>query len=1050
MSSVNSELRLFYKEGARVTNDRQEQFPDGVRLTDRHPTRDNIFSSLSWSPDGALFAVGLREGSIQVWLSDEPKLKLSFSLRGKASVSSPVNTVAFSPDGSKLASGMRDGRVTVWKLSTQAEAGFFRGHDASVTALAWSPDSSVLVSGAADGSIKLVNQRRASEREALLQPSDPDYQRRRGVRELKWFGEQGISTLAAVMDDGKVNFWDEKSSGVLLASTLLSSLEGRQAGLGDVTCVAWAPHGNFLAMGNQRGDIYIFDLHLSRPAPIRILENNEKHVTEIAFNAAGDLLIAALGSGAIVLWDCKTWQRLASLKAPDTNGDSTYPTHKIERTYPSMAPHPQKDALVLLRSVVLGKRLGMTMDLLELEHKTLRSQASSVETVHYVNAKVLLLGDSGVGKTGLGLTLSGEAFRPTDSTHGRHVWLLEADTVYTENGQETRETFLWDLAGQPGYRLVHQLHLDGVTVALVVFDAKNETDPFTGVRYWMKALRQAFTTQDKGKSDVTAFLVAARTDRGAISASEERIARVVDEHGFTQYFATSAREGWNVDELGQAVRAVIPWSDLPRVSSTALLYDIREFLLQQKEGGRILARLDDLLANFSAQQAIHAPSLRREFATVIGRLESRSLLKQLSFGNLALLQPEYLDAYASAIINAAKTEPDGLGSLVEDEVLKGHFDIAEDERIQDKDEERLLLIATVEELLRRELAVREHTSQGPQLVFPSQLTREWPEAPEPLGRALTFTFDGAILNVYATLVVRLSRSDIFAKSRMWRSAASFRTVAGGLCGLWLRELDEGSGELSLSFSPDVAEETRFYFEEYVQTHLERRTVPGSIRRERVFVCPECSTTVSSEQAKRRKERGHDTIICNVCEEPISLLDRHARLGSVSSKIEEIDRSADQAREEEAASTVLRGKTATNDFDVFMAHNSRDKELIQSIVIQLQRRGLNPWIDKDQIPPGRWFQDVIQDVIPTVKTAAIFLGMHGLGRWQALELKSFISECVEAGKPVIPVLLPGVMSIPRELRFLRELNFVKFSGTDDDEALSRLVWGITQNKPEGLA
>jgi WD40 repeat protein len=39
----------------------------------------------------------------------------------------------------------------------------------------------------------------------------------------------------------------------------------------------------------------------------------------------------------------------------------------------------------------------------------------------YANAKVLLLGDSGVGKSGLALVLAGEPFRPTESTHARHM-----------------------------------------------------------------------------------------------------------------------------------------------------------------------------------------------------------------------------------------------------------------------------------------------------------------------------------------------------------------------------------------------------------------------------------------------------------------------------------------------------------------------------------------------------------------------------------------------------------------------------------------------------
>ena len=89
----------------------------------------------------------------------------------------------------------------------------------------------------------------------------------------------------------------------------------------------------------------------------------------------------------------------------------------------------------------------------------------------YTNARVVLVGDSGVGKTGLALVLSGKKWKPTESTHGKYVWPFESEEVRLADGRsEMRETLLWDLAGQPGYRLVHQLHLDEATVALVVFD----------------------------------------------------------------------------------------------------------------------------------------------------------------------------------------------------------------------------------------------------------------------------------------------------------------------------------------------------------------------------------------------------------------------------------------------------------------------------------------------------------------------------------------------------------------------------------------------------
>ena len=49
--------------------------------------------------------------------------------------------------------------------------------------------------------------------------------------------------------------------------------------------------------------------------------------------------------------------------------------------------------------------------------------------MHYTNAKVVLAGDSGVGKSGLGMVLSGQPFVPTESTHGRRIWLFDSRTA---------------------------------------------------------------------------------------------------------------------------------------------------------------------------------------------------------------------------------------------------------------------------------------------------------------------------------------------------------------------------------------------------------------------------------------------------------------------------------------------------------------------------------------------------------------------------------------------------------------------------------------------
>ncbi len=136
-----------------------------------------------------------------------------------------------------------------------------------------------------------------------------------------------------------------------------------------------------------------------------------------------------------------------------------------------------------------------------------------------------------------------------------------------------------------------------------------------------------------------------------------------------------------------------------------------------------------------------------------------------------------------------------------------------------------------------------------------------------------------------------------------------------------------------------------------------------------------------------------------------------------------------------------------EFDVFLAHNSLDKPQVRKISAKLRERGLKPWLDEEQIPPGKAFQDEIQKAIPQIKSAVIIIGTQGLGNWQKLELKSLISQFVSRDAPVIPVLLVGVNNVPDDLYFLKELILVNFEQDDDASAFSELEWGITGIKAE---
>ena len=656
-----------------------------------------------------------------------------------------------------------------------------------------------------------------------------------------------------------------------------------------------------------------------------------------------------------------------------------------------------------------------------------------------------------MGKSGLALVLNNRPFVATNSTHGRRVWIFADQEVLLSGGQrELHETLLWDLAGQPGYRLIHQLHLREVVVALIVFDARSETDPFAGVNYWNCALRQALTVQKNAALPLKKFLVAARIDRGGRSVSDSRIKKLKEELDVDAYFETSAKEGWGIAELAVAIRKAIDWTVLPKVSSTAFFQRIKDFLVAQKGTEQVLLPFKNLYYIFlnSDQSLVDTEELRAQFEVCIGRVELQGLIRRLSFGNFILLQPELLDIYTSALVNAVKEEPDGLGSISEERAQAGDFRLPSSERIKDRAQEKLLLIAMVEDLILHEIALREAADDGAYLIFPAQSTREYPDLPDPEGKTIIFNFDGAVLNIYASLAVRLSHSGMFRKEDLWKDAVTYTTrrgKKGGVCGMSLHNSGDGKGELTLFFSENASEETCFYFEEYIYSHLQTHAVPETLRRSRVFVCSHCGMPVPHMYVVELRKRDLNKMKCVFCNTDISLLDREERLNVTHNyRVLEMDLEADKQRKREAVDSVRQGyqdSQATEDFDVFLCHNQEDKAEVKKIGKLLKESGLAPWLDEWELRPGFPWQRILEEQITHIKSVAVFVGKNGVGPWQHNELDAFLREFVRRGCPVIPVLLADAPQEPALPVFLRAMTWVDFR-KQGSEPMERLIWGIT--------
>jgi hypothetical protein len=164
--------------------------------------------------------------------------------------------------------------------------------------------------------------------------------------------------------------------------------------------------------------------------------------------------------------------------------------------------------------------------------------------------------------------------------------------------------------------------------------------------------------------------------------------------------------------------------------------------------------------------------------------ETAGLVKRLTFGGWVLLQPQLLDNYCAWVAIAAREEPDGLGCIciAEQRVLTGEFSMDAERRLKNLDEERHILLATVEEVVGRGIAIRQPTPRGQMLVFPSEVRADAPDYPAKYVRAVTFRFEGPVQAIYATLAVSLLHSQAFTKKELYRNAAVFRAPDDQ--GLW--------------------------------------------------------------------------------------------------------------------------------------------------------------------------------------------------------------------------------------------------------------------------
>src|SRR5215469_15459929 len=97
------------------------------------------------------------------------------------------------------------------------------------------------------------------------------------------------------------------------------------------------------------------------------------------------------------------------------------------------------------------------------------------------------------------------------------------------------------------------------------------------------------------------------------------------------------------------------------------------------------------------------------------------------------------------------------------------------------------------------------------------------------------------------------------------------------------------------------------------------------------------------------------------------------------------------------------------YNVFLSHNNADKQSVEALAEELEKRGISCWLDKWNLIPGEPWQPAIEQALRQCDTCIVFFGPHGLGPWHNEEMQLALQRRVgsrERKLRMLPVLLPG--------------------------------------------
>ncbi|XP_051524156.1 ras-related protein Rab-35-like [Myxocyprinus asiaticus] len=159
--------------------------------------------------------------------------------------------------------------------------------------------------------------------------------------------------------------------------------------------------------------------------------------------------------------------------------------------------------------------------------------------------KLLIIGDSGVGKSSLLLRFADNTFS------GSYITTIGVDfkiRTVEINGEKVKLQ-IWDTAGQERFRTITSTYYRGTHGVIVVYDVTS-AESFVNVKRWLHEINQ-------NCDDVCRILVGNKNDDPGSKVVETNDAQKFAEQMGIRLFETSAKENVNVEDMFNCITELV-------------------------------------------------------------------------------------------------------------------------------------------------------------------------------------------------------------------------------------------------------------------------------------------------------------------------------------------------------------------------------------------------------------------------------------------------------------------------------------------------------------